>query len=344
MIAGPLRLAGLDVRCGDVRDRSTAEAVLGRPEVIVNCAVDSGWATTAPETNRRLLRAVGEIEGTRKLIQFSSVGVYGTCIDRRRAFADRPRAHARYAREKLDQERSAIRYEPLGRGTVILRMGHVYGPYQWLSRSIFEFLEARGPRLPFDGRNASNAIHIENVCRAVGWLVQGGPPNGIWDLLDRPQHTWRELVDWHAAAIGAATLAGMDEERSRVLAARYRTMESTPLAVQLALEFGRALASFPSTFAVSSSTAVAIGQRVLSALGSARLEGNLRARHALVRARLGVAAEAEVTPPPWLLSDESPGRLLEYPSASLSPDDQRDVASWYRGYAVPPPVDDVEGG
>jgi len=341
VIAGPLRLAGLEVRCGTLRDRASAEALLGQPDIVVNCAVDAGWATTARDANRRVLRAVSDVRGVAKIVQFSSIGVYGTCIARGRATSDRPRPHARYAHEKLDQERAAIRYQVPGTTTLVLRMGHVYGPYQWLSRSIFEFLAARRPDLPFDGGIASNAVHIENVCRAVAWIVLADVPGGTYDLVDRPQHTWRELVDWHADAIGVPSVEGMDDDRSRRLAERYRAMESVPLVLQLGREFVRSLASFPSSFAVSSPTAIVVGQRILGALRWPRLEAALRAAHAITRARRDVAADAAVDVPPWLLSDETPGPELEYPSGPLQSEDQRAVAAWYRGYAVPATMDEL---
>lgn len=340
VIAGPLRLAGLEVRCGSVRDAASAEAVLGRPDIVVNCAVDAGWASQARDANRRALHALAEVGGIGRLIQFSSIGVYGTCIVRGRATRDRPRAHARYAQEKLDQERAARSCERAGTTVFVLRMGHVYGPYQWLSRSIFDFLASGGPRLPFDGRIASNAVHIDNVRRAVAWLLSAEIAVGTYDLVDRPQRSWRELVDAHAAVIGERSLDAMDDLASRRLARRYRAMESVPIAMQLARELGVALVSFPAVFAVSSPSAILLGQRILGTLRASALEAKVRATYARTRAKQAVGAAA-VQPPPWLLSDEAPGDVLPYPAGTgtRSPDDDGALVTWYRGYAEPPPLE-----
>ena len=339
VIAGPLRLAGYEVRCGSIRDAASAEALLAGADVVINCAVDAGWASTAADANRRVLEGVGRTPGIRKLVQFSSIGVYGTCITRGRATRDRPRPHARYAREKLDQEHAARRCERDGIGVLILRMGHVYGPYQWLSRSIFEFLGA-GMALPFDGRLASNAIHVDNVRRAVRWLLFSPVAAGAYDLLDRPQRSWRELVDAHADSIGVPSLAAMDDAASRELARRYRAMESVPLPVQVVRELATALGAFPTAFAVSSPSAIALSQRVLGSVRLKRLEGALRAAYARTRAKRAVAT-VRPEPPPWLLSDESPGDPLPYPTGSAAFDD-RAIAEWYRGYAEPPPLDGLD--
>lgn len=125
LIAGPLRLEGFDVRVGAIGDGRSARELLGVPDVVINCAVDAGWITTSRAANRDLLKALYEIPTLSKLVMFSSVGVYGNCIDRQRSTFARPRPGARYAAEKLDLERSATRLDRATVTTFVLRMGHV---------------------------------------------------------------------------------------------------------------------------------------------------------------------------------------------------------------------------
>ena len=334
LIAGPLRLDGFDVRVGAIGDGRSARELLGAQDVVINCAVDAGWITTSRTANRDLLKALYEIPTLSKLVLFSSVGVYGNCIDRERSAFARPRPGARYAAEKLDLERSATRLERATVKSFVLRMGHVYGPYQWLSRAIFDLFAEPNFRLPFNGDLASNAVHIGSVCRAVESLVREDVPGGTYNLVDRPQRTWRVLADWHAQAAGVSPLGGLDANESISWTRRYRRAESLPMGLQLAMEFGAWLKSLPSFFAASP-TALAIGPRLLGMLASTELEARLRAAYATIRASNGMPVTTYPVPP-WLLSDEIPGPVVPYTSVPLTADDRRSVAAWYAGYSTPP--------
>ena len=333
LIAAPLRLDGLDIRTGSLTARSAA-ALLGHPNVVINCAVDAGWITTARAANRDLVKTLYEIPDLSKLVLFSSIGVYGNTISRARSAFDRPRPAARYADEKLDMERYAARLRHSRVTTIVMRMGHVYGPYQWLSRALFELLESREQRLPFNGERESNAIFIANVCRAMGSLVSSDTAGGIYNLVDRPQQSWRTLADWHARAIGVGPLAGMTPDESSHWFRRYLRAESAPAALQLGGDMARWAKTLPSSFLGSSTTALKVGPRLLAALGSRRLEARLRAAYATIGARKAIAV-ADRPMPSWLLSEEVPGSVFEYPSLPPSNEDAMSLAAWYGGYSMP---------
>lgn len=283
-----------------------------------------------------MLRALYRVATIKVFVQFSSVAVYGTCISRERSTFDRPRPQSLYGREKLDLERFQSELARHVRAkTFILRLAHVYGPYQWLSRALFELLSMPGQKLPFDGELRSNAVHIGNVCRAVQWLIFADPPAGILNVVDRPHATWRELVDRHARAMRSVSLPAMDREESMRLKRALTRGEATPTWVRFAREVGAWLLSLPSSFVLSSPTAKDVAGRLLAALQSERLEQRLRAAYAVARARRSLGAARSPNTPAWLLSDEVPGPVAEYPGEPLSDEDEERLASWYAGYSDP---------
>src|SRR5207249_1184909 len=109
--AGPLRIEGFDIRCGSVADSETARRLLDDCEVIVNCAAASMTATArqAREQDQAILRSLCGLSGKKRLIHFSSVGVYGTCLDAGRNSFENPRPDWSYGREKLRLEQFLAR-------------------------------------------------------------------------------------------------------------------------------------------------------------------------------------------------------------------------------------------
>lgn len=331
--AGPIQADGLDVRIGSIVDPMSADELLGDCTVVVNCAVDVDWPGTARHRTRRLLASIASLARLQTFVFFSTVAVYGTCLDRSASTAERPRPRNMHGWEKLAAEQYIRSVAPSHVRLRLLRLGHVYGPYQWLSRAMFELIARPVRTLPFDGRHPSNAIHIQNVCRAVVAAIGGDGDRATYDVVDRPQRTWREVADWHARALNATPVAAMPEVTSAAIARRYRRLEHAPLWLRLISDFGAFAKSMPVSFARSSDAAQLIAQRALARLEAEGLEQRLKARYYLARARAN--ADGLEVPPPWLFSDEVPGPVLEYEAKSPDDTDGAAVAEWYRAYASP---------
>ena len=134
--AGPLRLAGFKIECGEIADPAVAADLLGDCDVVANLAAGSGTSLAeARAQDQAVLRSLVRLSGRKKIIHFSSVGVYGTCLVEGRNTFQRPRPDWSYGKDKLRLEhylRGLMRYSR--HSVVTLRLGHVYGVSQWVSR------------------------------------------------------------------------------------------------------------------------------------------------------------------------------------------------------------------
>ena len=160
-------------------------------------------------TSQDILRNIGALPAP-VIVSFSTIAVYGTCIAEGRKT---PRPDSSYAKAKLALEEYAqtVPAAP-GRRHYILRLGHVYGAGQWVSREIVENIRREGFGLPFDGRTASNTIWVRHAARTVCRLLEGGTPSGIYDLTDTPNQSWRQLYDLHTAALGLPPVPSLPDD------------------------------------------------------------------------------------------------------------------------------------
>ena len=331
LTAAPLRLAGFDVRCGAVSDPDAAEELLDGCDVVVNCAAATALPGTARREERAIVRGLLSVKGIRRLIHFSSVAVYGTCITTKNRYSH-PRPDYPFGRDKLNLEQYLRREASRSslRELVVLRMGHVYGAQQWLSRYIFDELKGGGWRLPFGGRTTSNAIHVKNVASAVRTLALGRQV-GTFNLFDWPQSTWREVCDWNTSAIGAPRIPDLDEAASEVLREHFARISRAP-AQQLVREIAAWGKSLPLALASSSQQVRFVVMTLMASLQSPTLEAHAVKRffggHAAGRARQGIV-EA-----PWIFSQPAPGPCVDY-TREVTADDSRAVAEWHEGYSSP---------
>jgi nucleoside-diphosphate-sugar epimerase len=337
--AGPLRLAGHDVRCGDVTAPSEIAGLLGQADVVVNCAAASGPPGRARQQDEAVIGALAAGLGTRRLIHFSSVAVYGSCIDASRNTFDAPNPDDPYGRDKLHLER--VLHRALGRRNrahYVLRLGHVYGERQWVSRYVFDFVAA-GLRLPLDGQLPSNAIHVHNVAAAIRRLTFDAVEPGTYNLIDQPGSTWREVFDWNTVAAGLDRVLAMEPAEADELLERHRGLAATPLPSRAASEVRTWLRSLPHALLTASPSLKAAGAIALATLKLERLEKLVSMKYSVEFAQ---AAKQKVKTPEIpklgkLLSDAMPGPNLSYPAAR-DDEDARRVAVWHRRYSSPDAV------
>ncbi|MBV9950193.1 MAG: NAD(P)-dependent oxidoreductase [Myxococcales bacterium] len=329
LTAAPLRLAGFDVRCGDVSDARQATALVGDCDVVVNCASAAALPGTARREERAVVRGLLGVKGPRRLLHFSSVAAYGTCITERNTF-ERPRPDHPFGRDKLDLERFLARHAPADRQVVVLRMGHVYGAEQWVSRFVLDQL-GTGWRLPYDGRFASNAVHVANAAAAVRSLLTSDQV-GTFNLFDSPQSTWREVFDWNTNAIGARPVAGLDDATSDAVRDHFGRISREP-ARQLLREVGAWARGLPISLASSSQQVRFLAMGLLSTLQSTKLE-----QHVVKRFFGGHLDRRGPSPllvgESWSVSQPAPGPCVVYARA-VNADDVRAAARWHEGYASP---------
>lgn len=216
-----------DIRVGSLA-RSDGKHLLDDCDVVINCAIagSGGNPRQAYVRNRELVNGLLEAKSLRWLIHFSTVATFGELIrahrDEQRAF-DQPEPGSEYGRSKLYVERYASR-QSRARGikATLLRLGHVYGAGIGRSREIVELARDPSFRLPFDGRFASNGIHVDRLSASIGALLAGDAARDTYSFAEKDS-TWRNVFDWHTNCLGLPRVAAMaeaDSERARAVWAR----------------------------------------------------------------------------------------------------------------------------
>jgi nucleoside-diphosphate-sugar epimerase len=328
--AGPLRAAGHPVAVGSVAAADFRQQCMADVAVVVNLAAASGLPGASRREDERTIRALAALPRLCRLIHFSSVAVYSRCIDRGRNRFEEPRPDDHYGREKLHLERFARRAtDAQGVERITIRLGHVYGAGQWVSRMVIARAAGEAP-LPFDGERASNAVHVQNVAAAVRELAAGSVPPGTYDLVDEPQTTWRALFDWHTELLGLPALPAMDDGEALARRARHVQASVSGLTRRLVRETGAWAAGLPASAARDIPTLRVAGSRVLASSRSPAIDQWARRR--LDDVRVPPSRRETLTPDaePFLYSDGAPG-----PTVGFEPHDRvkagADLVRWYEG-------------
>lgn len=216
-----------ELRVGAVTDPSTCQRLLSDCDVVVNCAWPGGLPRTAREQSEAIARNVLGLANIKQYITLSSVAVYGAILDGRATSFKKPVPCNSYGRLKLGLEAFVENSAKKSSADVIIfRLGHVYGPHQWASRFVADFLEDQCFKLPFNGERDSNSIHINEFCAAIESVIRKSPGSKIFNLSSFPQRTWKEIFDWHSSTLGLPVVSSLDMTRStQDLCALFKTTD-----------------------------------------------------------------------------------------------------------------------
>ncbi len=219
-----------DIRIGSVTDPASSRGVLADCDAVINCALARGWPAAARRQNEAIIRNIADAPCVRLAVHLSTVAVYGTCVDPCVSTFERPRPDSSYGVDKLRVERLAMRaFSARGIRHYIARMGHVYGPSQWVSRDVLERVSNPSFELPFGGDIPSNAVSIEAVVTAVASMLNEEQPPGVRNLVDSPQNTWRALYDLHTGLVAKAPAGSLSQAASRALRDQHYAAARRPM-------------------------------------------------------------------------------------------------------------------
>jgi hypothetical protein len=188
--------------------------------------------------------------------------------------------------------------------------------------------------LPFGGRLASNAIHQDALGAAVVALMLDGARHSIYGVAE-PEHTWRDVFDWHTGCLGLPPVLPMTDAES----VAQRTAWTDRSIVREALTWVRGLpvkslvrspATFDLALQVLANTPDSITARVSD------FNRRTGARAHIARVERGDAAPL----PPVYLSAGMPGPLLDLPaipSTGLGSgvERARELQEWYDLWHTP---------
>ncbi len=234
-------------RIGSIDHPDTAVSLLGDCDFAINCAHAPGLPRASRRANEDIVGGVANAARVggrlRGFVQMSSVIVYGMFYDLSTGSTfERPLPETNYGKDKLHiEDASRAAFQGLATRLYVVRLGHVYGPYQENSRGYLSVCASQTMQLPFDGQLASNAIHVDTLAAQLlalfGRLPEATTMNGV----EGAQNTWRSVFDWHAEATGYPTLPGLDEATSLTLRrATLANLHRSP-AVQLGRDIVAAL-------------------------------------------------------------------------------------------------------
>jgi nucleoside-diphosphate-sugar epimerase len=304
---------GCEIRLGSVTDEADCKRLLDDCDAIVNCV----WPVVPPKdvraTNESIVRNLSRLRSLKRVLHLSSVAVYG-CIHTGSTFAH-PRPDTPYGNDKQALERAAARvFSDASLDYFVIRLGHVFGPHQWLSRDVVDSASNPHFQLPFDGLCPSNAIHVEELAVALTWLLSAPLTSGVYNLASTPQQTWRDVFNWHTSVCGLPPVKGMAPEQSRALREGYLRRTQRSLLLNCLSDALAWLRSVPVQQLLSSGDVRKVGSAVLGVL-----PGYVKTRIRSANARRAIRREIEglegpiVTPAPWLYSDAMPGPFVDVP-------------------------------
>jgi nucleoside-diphosphate-sugar epimerase len=229
-----VRLARLPVEwIEDAADPAAMQAAARGCDFVISCAHPFS-APNEKEAALRLCRAAAAAASattTRRLAFVSSGAIYGAS---RREIDERttPQPDTAYGRIKLACERLLTRAHEAGTIRLsVLRPSIVYGPFSssWTIRPAQQMHDGRLV-LPAGAAGACNAIHVDDVARAVvrGAMLDARTPVFL-NLTGADRPTWRSFYGFYEQAVRPGSIVEWPAERiEKALAAQRRDRRTLP--------------------------------------------------------------------------------------------------------------------
>lgn len=191
-----LRYKGVACIHGDVADPVQGEKLLADADVVASLALPAGDPAHARAANRQIIDAFTRFAPQKAaLVFFSTLATHGEYDLASGRFEVR-----QYGRSKKDAERHFLkRARDLGKLGYAIRLGHVLGDDQPLSH-LLQAEIATGLVTLVDPERASNVVHTAMIAELLRRLGEGHrPPSGVYDLVNNPNWTWREVIGFEAS-------------------------------------------------------------------------------------------------------------------------------------------------
>ena len=194
--------AGVEARQLDATDAASLKAALEGITDIVNCVA------AAPDAMVAGIRALCAVAGTRRIIQLSSMAVYGDATGL--VGEDAPlTGSGGYAESKVAAE-ALLRDHVAGGGeAVLLRPGCIHGPgsEQWTARPARLLRQGRLGDLAAAGDGICNLTSVADLVAAIVAALQRPEVNGAaFNISDPAPGDWNSYFRHLALAIGATPI------------------------------------------------------------------------------------------------------------------------------------------
>ncbi|MFE0185886.1 dTDP-glucose 4,6-dehydratase [Streptomyces olivaceus] len=193
---------------GDVCDAGLLADVLPGVDVVVHFAAEShvdrsitgpaDFMHTNVQGTHTVLNACLDA-GVRRVVQVSTDEVYGS-IDAGSWTEDHPlEPNSPYSASKASADLVARSYfRTYGLPVCVTRCSNNYGRYQFPEKIIPLFITnlLEGEELPLygDGSNVRDWLHVDDHCRAIQLVVEGGRPGDVYNIGGGTELTNRDLT------------------------------------------------------------------------------------------------------------------------------------------------------
>lgn len=209
--AAALARLGIEPRVLDTRRPETLAGIAAGMDVVFDMIPPfplhgPGEPERFADPTADLIRAC-EGEGIRKFVYLGSTAIYGT-VDAEWVDEETP-VHpvSPRSRARLEAEQALLRaHGDRGFPGVIVRAPGIYGPGRTLAHRI-----RRGTyRVPGDGRNYVNRIHVEDLSRVLAAAAERGRDGAIYVAGDDRPERARVVADFCARLVGVPPPPSID--------------------------------------------------------------------------------------------------------------------------------------
>lgn len=192
-----LRRLGIAVRHGSISHPDDAARLLRDADVVANFALATGTPAESFAANQQIIaQTFSAAPKDAIIVFFSTLAVLGNFDERKR------KQRTLYTKLKLQNEKQVLETAAQsGQRAYVLRLGNVGGLFQGISAVWRNEIKA-GPVVLIDGERKSNVIFTVTIADALCAIgnSKAGPP-GLYDLVNVPQWTWREIYEYEAARL-----------------------------------------------------------------------------------------------------------------------------------------------
>jgi len=182
---------------GDIADGPVSSPLVEQSELVVHFAAEThvdrsimaagDFIRTDVEGTFVILEAARRAKSLRRFVQISTDEVYGSVATGASRETDELKPRNPYAASKAGADRLAYSYwATYNVPVVITRASNNYGPYQFPEKVIPLFVTNAIDDIPVplygDGRNVRDWLHVEDHCRAIDLLIEGGADGEVYNI------------------------------------------------------------------------------------------------------------------------------------------------------------------
>lgn len=190
------------VHTGDASDETFLKQALSGCEFVVNCAINTrGLRPFAIKATRKIAATAAKVAadiGIKRLIHISTIAVHGVFLGRKPDRLQPDPNKSTYSLAKYYSELDVLKQcRHSGLPSVILRMGHIYGPYSAGWSAGQRDLVRSGNLISVENwQNPSNTVFVDNAVDAIAAAMECPTPTGqIYYVTDWPNKSWRQFYE-----------------------------------------------------------------------------------------------------------------------------------------------------